>query len=1031
VHFKKEIEQRVEFEMCPATARWVLSHSEYLRWRRDESCELLWLHGSPGSGKSFLTSFIFNQLSLGAIPDYSGIAYFACDRLVSSRPRSNALVLYNTLIAQLLRQLGSHDDSAVNRILADLEACDIVGQLNTPFRLWKNLQLATSSFKSCYVLIDALDENEEWMDVLALLKRIVRESRGRIKLLISSRSWDTIRELISDKDGNASTAITLDADLMSSDINAFVSWKIRDLDTRELGGKQKVLEDLVAGADGLMLLAQYRTERFIREAREGKRNLAQVLKSLPSEVNEYYFQSITRLETLSDRERSIATQIFIWTAFAERPLTFLELAEVLSFRLEGRGASGIETISRGLVDRLCQGMIVLRNDVVGASHGSVFNYLLEEGLPSMTHAYRTDHIKLDHTLVQAEIAGVLLNYMCSCPNPDLEKDTTWSQATIQKYPLLGYSITCWPPHAFAAKRIIPPAFAKFMQSPQHRHWWQCWSQGVESRPWLNTYTGLQGLFHTWVDSFLPHERKRELLDIAGPILPLRMTEEKLQLLLTRTDRQSDEHIQHTMIVLSLLYEESGQWNKALTTGEKALSMMPAINERSMTLAGVLAKIYGMQGDRLKEVEMKEQIVDFARSRYGPHHIQTIVGLDNLALGYNRLGRHSVANERSQEALKYAMDLLGEDNPETITVMLNRAVILLGMKSLDEALSFAKMAFEKMIMTMGSGHQSTIIAQDNLATIHYVRGEESAGRDLRFEAFTMALVSLGHEHPTTAQIFAELEMEFLNKEDSQALATLRAYRMRHYVNLYGEDDPRTLICMNQVLLAFMGGKDWEEAKRVGERLVNNLRPKKYDVHDGHLWRVAIQKLSKVYDFLGDYENGIILGEETLSFYLHGEGLKCEFGSSAARDLARMYHRVKDWGNAIRCGALAVEVATNLEGAESEATLRFKTELAAAFWSAKQYQAGFDLDLDVLNMRTRVYGATHLTTVEALLLVCEAMRPCKQKDLVLRFYEQLVLTQKLCIAAGGTDHESRAKIRHGLDELFRRVPEEWHPDMLAIE
>ena len=217
---------------------------------------------------------------------------------------------------------------------------------------------------------------------------------------------------------------------------------------------------------------------------------------------------------------------------------------------------------------------------------------------------------------------------------------------------------------------------------------------------------------------------------------------------------------------------------------------------------------------------------------------------------------------------------------------------------------------------------------------------------------MALVSLGHDHPTTQEIFSGLEGEFQRKGDLRALATLREFKMLHYVEIYGEEDPRTLKMMNQMLLVYMTSQDWESARTIGERLVKGLQHQKYDVDEGHFWRAAIQKLSKVYDFLGEYEKGIILGEETLSFFLQRNSLEDDFGLSAARYLSRMYHRVKDWPNAIRCGSLAVEVAINVKGKDSKEAIRFKRELALAFWGAKQYEAGFDLDHEVLKTCTRV-------------------------------------------------------------------------------
>ena len=185
-------------------------------------------------------------------------------------------------------------------------------------------------------MIDGLDENREWQDVLTLLEHIVCESQGKVRLLASSRSWDMIGELIHNDSKSAVVVIQLIKDLMTTDIKAFIAWNIKDLDTRDLGGGQNVLEGLVAGADGLILLAKYRAEALIRQTRRGKTNLDQVLKALPREVNDYYYQSISLIKRLPDPERGVATLIFVWVTFAERILTFQEIFEAFSFRCTGR-----------------------------------------------------------------------------------------------------------------------------------------------------------------------------------------------------------------------------------------------------------------------------------------------------------------------------------------------------------------------------------------------------------------------------------------------------------------------------------------------------------------------------------------------------------------------------------------------------------------------------------------------------------------------------------------------------------------------
>ena len=1025
VQFHAEVEQRVEFEMCPNTASWVLTHENYIKWRREENCALLWIHGSPGSGKSFLTSFILNELSTSCFLGHSGVVYFACDRINRHKTRSTALVLYNSIIAQLLLQLAARDEGAACRILADLEACQAIGQLSTPFRLWKNLHLATSPFKSCFILIDGLDENKEWQDVLALLKRVVSEGQGRLKLLVSSRSLDTIRELICNVDKDTAAVIQLSKDLMISDTKAFTVWKIKDLDMRDLGNKQAVLESLVTGAGGLMLLAKYRSEALLRQMRAGKTDLDQMLKSLPQEVNDYYSQSIRRINHLPCQDREVAVEIFVWVTFAARILTFQELSEALLLSRVGRIASNGPIITRSSLDSLCQGLIVLRKDVVVVSHGSVLRYLLEEGLARLTDPYKTKHSTLQEITVEAEIAGIVLAYLCSCPNPDLEHGKTWSRANLEDYPLLDYSLQCWPDHTFAAKRAIPRAFEEFMQSPQHRHWWQCWSQNVE----LTKYSNLQTLFHTWLDSFGPGEAKK-IVHIAGPVLPLRMLEEKLGMLETRP-RENHKRILCTLIELSASYIENNRWNDGLIAGERVMSMLPELSRCTWTTYGGLARIRGMKGDRVQEVEMKERLLSSLRSQYGRHHVQTIVALDNLAQGYQHLGQHREADELSLEALKLAKELLGEDHPTTVQVITNRAVILHGAGQLDEALPLATTACEMMTLTLGKGHKHAIVARDSLAQIFYSLGEEDKGQALRLESFTLALVSLGHEDPTTQLIFFALEEELQRKDDFRALATLREQKMLHFVDLYGEEDIRTLKMMNKMLVGYMCSEDWESARTIGEQLVDRLQHQKYDIDEGHFWGAVIRKLSRVYELLGEYEKGISLGEEVLSFFLQKKSLEDEFGIGATRRLSTMYLRLKDWPNAVRCGHLAVEVATNVMGKDSEAALFSKRDLATAYCEAKCPQASFNLHREVFETCTRVYGAVHPTTIEALLTICNTMSRYKQKDLVLHFYELLVHTQRISDKTRGPDHSSSAEIQVGLDEIFGKVPAEWHSDMIGLQ
>ncbi len=383
-----------------------------------------------------------------------------------------------------------------------------------------------------------------------------------------------------------------------------------------------------------------------------------------------------------------------------------------------------------------------------------------------------------------------------------------------------------------------------------------------------------------------------------------------------------------------------------------------------------------------------------------------------------------------KALNIARELLDQDHLETITIINNRAIILLKINRLNEALKLGKIALANKNLTLSSGHSQTILAMNNLATVRYARNEITSARKLRFGAYTLALMNLGHENSITRMIVSALEQEFKEAEDFRALTELREYRMKWFMRLYGDSNDRTLRSMNSVLLAYMSASKWFKAQKVSDLLIKGLRPKKLEVDKAYFWRAASQKMSKVYDLMGNSKEAAPLREEALQMYLRDVDFYTDFGYAAARDLARVYHRLKDWANAIRCGLLTVDVSIRIHGLDSDKTIIHKRELATAYWAAKQPQKGFDLDLDTYRTSKQFYGAVHTTTVEILLALCEIMRSSEQKDAVLHFYDLLAFTKKLCVERLGNHHADEAKIEYGLDVLFRKAPGEWRPEMLAI-
>lgn len=64
---------RVSKQRSPGTGQWLLDHKDFLAWKQSES-STFWFQGTPGTGKTYLTSAVIDQLeaSLGESPTDEG-----------------------------------------------------------------------------------------------------------------------------------------------------------------------------------------------------------------------------------------------------------------------------------------------------------------------------------------------------------------------------------------------------------------------------------------------------------------------------------------------------------------------------------------------------------------------------------------------------------------------------------------------------------------------------------------------------------------------------------------------------------------------------------------------------------------------------------------------------------------------------------------------------------------------------------------------------------------------------------------------
>jgi hypothetical protein len=224
-----------------------------------------------------------------------------------------------------------------------------------------------------FIILDAMDESDDdnRNDVLNFLQHVSsRESRCTIKLLVAGRPIIRLNLGI----GNFSHII-LQLENHTDILNVVNNWTTRFEEYVDPDFLSKLRDYIVTNSDGVFLwvvLVLRDLEEHLTRGTYTVHGLLSRLRSLPTGLKDFYRAMINLLvhDSGQDRDqeekREDIHRILNWTAFSERPLSLLELREVLtvppmskaidllSFSLKRYRRIGLDLLS------LCGGLVEVR-----------------------------------------------------------------------------------------------------------------------------------------------------------------------------------------------------------------------------------------------------------------------------------------------------------------------------------------------------------------------------------------------------------------------------------------------------------------------------------------------------------------------------------------------------------------------------------------------------------------------------------------------------------------------------------------------
>ncbi|KAI0152566.1 hypothetical protein F4776DRAFT_659492 [Hypoxylon sp. NC0597] len=349
------------------SGRWLDNESDFMRWldTADRTTRCIWLHGIPGSGKTFLVGNLIKRMQ-----DSGQRVLFA---LLShdNQAAGDTVKVFHSLLFQLLES-----DPTLRPILHDSFQSDYRKLKNDTDFVLDLLCRILNGLSPSFIILDGLDELDEpsWKHLLSRILEISKRC-PETKLLISSREERDISLQLNSK------AVPLRVDHKNSqDIDSFIQLECEDLllEMKSYGADEptclKVKEKLhtiAENAAGKLVLLMVKDRGTLHDIDEQ-------MEDLPDGLDEVYGRLLVRIKVKSTRTiQAVVRTILQWVACAQRPLREEEMLQILAVQPGQLDFTKGRKVFRD-IRKLCGPIIEINEGNIRFVHFSAKEYLLHE-----------------------------------------------------------------------------------------------------------------------------------------------------------------------------------------------------------------------------------------------------------------------------------------------------------------------------------------------------------------------------------------------------------------------------------------------------------------------------------------------------------------------------------------------------------------------------------------------------------------------------------------------------------------------------
>jgi tetratricopeptide (TPR) repeat protein len=410
--------------------------------------------------------------------------------------------------------------------------------------------------------------------------------------------------------------------------------------------------------------------------------------------------------------------------------------------------------------------------------------------------------------------------------------------------------------------------------------------------------------------------------------------------------------------LSLVFYESGHWKRTEELAVESLDMMKRVlgDEHPDTLSRVRGVAVAHQG-RLKEAEELMKMILRRKFLSGQHFVLATDVMGDLALLYMDQGRLKEAEELSVKAMVIWKQILGEEDPQMLTSVVNLSSVYSSQGRWKEAEELGVKVTETRKRVLGDDHPSTFVSMGNLATTYRNLGRWKEAEELCETVMNFRKKVLGEEHPGTIASMVNLTTVYLSQGRWKKAEEVGVKAMEMSKRVHGDEYPETLTSIANLSSVYSSQGRLKEAEELGVKLVETRKRILGDDHPSTLTSMA--NLSTEYSNQGRWKEAEELSETVMKTRKRVLGKEHPHTLESIKHLASTYSVLGRLKEAEELIAEVMEVSKRVRGEEHPDTLSCMSSLATMYLGQRRWKEAEQLK--VVEKMKRVLGEDHPDTL----------------------------------------------------------------------